>query len=55
MVIVDELERLHSEHADLGWVLHMLYIVARGLPLATYSGALSVAGDMKKYTTNCAP
>ena len=48
MVIVDDLERLHSDKADLEWVLHMSYIVARGLPLTTAAGALSVIGDMKR-------
>ena len=48
MVIVDDLARLHSDKADLEWVLHMLYIVARGLPLTTAAGALSVNGDMKR-------
>ena len=48
MVIVDELERLHSEAADVELVLHMLYIVARGLPVTTRIGAESVAGDVRE-------
>ena len=47
MVIVDDLARLHSDKADLEWVLHVLYIIARGLPLTTIACALSVKGDMK--------
>ena len=35
MVIVDDLGRLHSEEADLEWVLHLLYIVARGVPVTS--------------------
>ena len=48
IVIVDDLARLHSDHADLEWVLHVLYIVARSLPLTTSAVALSVNGDMKR-------
>ena len=47
MVIVDDLARLHSDKADLEWVLHVLYIIARGLPFTTAACALSVKGDMK--------
>ena len=48
VVIVDDLTRLHSDHADLDWVLHLLYIVARGLPVTTAACASSVNGDVKK-------
>ena len=49
VVIVDDLARLHSsDHADLEWVLHLLYIVARGLPVTTAACASSVSGDVKK-------
>ena len=51
MVIVDDLGRLHSEEADLEWVLHLLYIVARGVPLTTEAVALSSKGDMRKIPT----
>ena len=51
MVIVDDLGRLHSEEADLEWVLHLLYIVARGIPLTTEAVALSSKGDMRKIPT----
>ena len=48
VVIVDDMARLHSDHADLEWVLHLLYIVARGLPVTTAACASSVNGDVKK-------
>ena len=48
IVIIDELARLHSDHADVAWVLPLLYIVARGLPLTTCAVAKSVHGDMQK-------
>ena len=48
MVIVDDLARLHSDRAELEWVLHMLYIVARGLPLTTWATARALRGDMKR-------
>ena len=48
MVIVDDLGRLHSDKPDLEWVLHAVYIVARGLPLTTAACALSVNGDMRR-------
>ena len=47
-VVLDELERLHTEHADLAWVIHLLYIVARGLPLTTLKCALALKGDLDK-------
>ena len=48
MVIVGDLARLHSDRAELEWVLHMLYIVARGLPLTTWATARALRGDMKR-------
>ena len=48
MVILDEFARLHAENADQAWVLHLLYIVARGLPVTTAAMALSWRGDMQK-------
>ena len=47
-VVLDELERLHSEQVDLAWVIHFLYIVARGLPLTTLKCALALKGDLDK-------
>ena len=48
IVIVDDLARLHSDHAELEWALHMLYIVARGLPVTTFASARAVDGDMRR-------
>ena len=52
MVILDEFDRLHEEKADQAWVLHLLYIVARGLPVTTAAVALSLRGDMRKNTSS---
>ena len=51
MVIVDDLGCLHSGEADLEWVLHLLYIVARGVPVTTEAVAMSAKGDMRKIPT----
>ena len=48
MVILDEFARLHAENADQAWVLHLLYIVARGLPVTTAAVALSLRGRHAK-------
>ena len=48
MVVVDDLARVHSDEFDLGWVLHLLYVVARGLPLTTFSCAYALKGEMKR-------
>ena len=48
IAIVDNLARLHSDHADLEWILHVMYIVARGLPLTTFASARAVHGDMRR-------
>jgi hypothetical protein len=50
LVIVDSLVRLHSEECDLDWVLYLLYIVARGLPVTTQKCALALNGDMKSIS-----
>ena len=47
MAIVDDLGRFHSDEADVEWVMHVLYIVARGIPITTAAGALSANGEMK--------
>ena len=51
LVIVDSLMRLLSEECDLDWVLHLLYIVARGLPVTTQKCALAVNGNMKTLSS----
>ena len=48
MVVLDDLTSLHTDKADLSWVLALLYIVARGLPVTTAQVALSLQGDMKR-------
>ena len=47
MVILDDLARLHEEEADQRWVLPLLYIVARGLPVTTAATASSLRGHMR--------
>ena len=48
LVILDDLARLHEEEADQRWVLLLLYIVARGLPVTTAATASSLRGHMRK-------
>ena len=48
LVVLDDLERLHADDVDLEFVIHLLYIVARGLPLTTHKIALALSGDLRK-------
>ena len=52
MVILDEMDRLYAEQADPKWVLHLLYIVARGLPVTTAAVAKMFGGDMRKINVS---
>jgi hypothetical protein len=47
MIVVDSLQRFHTAHADEAFLLHMLYIVARGLPVTTATCALKVQGHVR--------
>ena len=48
LVVLDDLQRLHDDDVNLVWVIHLLYIVARGLPLTTHKCALALSGDLRK-------
>ena len=47
MVIVDKWERLHEEYASPAWVIHLCYIVARGLPVTTAAEMFPLRGDLR--------
>ena len=48
MVIVDELDRFHADEVHVGWIIHLLYIVARGLSVTTNKCALVLTGHLRK-------
>ena len=48
MVLFDSLERLDADVAEEEWVVHLLYIVAKGLPITTQACAARVGGQVRR-------
>jgi hypothetical protein len=48
MVVVDSLERFHATEAEEEWVVHVLYVVARGLLVTNLACANRVHGKVRR-------
>ena len=47
MIIVDSLERFHATGVEVAWVIDVLYLVARGIPVTTQACAARVVGRIQ--------
>ena len=48
LVIIDALERFHDPCPDAGWLVHLTYIVGRGITVTTASCCASVGGNVRR-------
>ena len=50
LVVVDSLERFHESQLTEEWLVHMIYIIARGLPVTTQEYCAGAQGDVRRIS-----